>query len=53
MQVLIGAFAKMEVTQSCRKPWTMLVELELTVTLSIKTHLVSNQTPSELTAATL
>jgi hypothetical protein len=31
----------------------MLVELELIVTLSIKTHLVSNQTLLELTAAML
>ncbi|MCH93227.1 hypothetical protein A2U01_0014175, partial [Trifolium medium] len=41
----------MELMQSCRKHWTMLVELELIVTLFIKTHLVSNQTLLELTAA--
>jgi hypothetical protein len=43
----------MELMQSYKRPWTMLVELELTVTLFVKTLLVTTQTPLELIAAML
>lgn len=50
--MLHGAFARMEATRSCRKPWTMLVELVLTVILSTKTGLVSSPTPLGPTVTT-
>jgi hypothetical protein len=53
-QVLHGVFARRErVIQSSRRHWTMHVELGLTVTLSIKTDLVSTPTVLGLTAPML